>query len=158
MPLGLTDTGVCGTSNLPLPEGYGLVGAKWIRMPSLHPSVPWSAGSLCSTASDLARWSHLLAAGHAMLPASYATMTTPARFKNNSVVPNGYALGVVADKILGQPAVYHDGAIDGFESFLLYLPQQDTAIAVVTNAFPAPTAGNPYFVARAIAKAALSLP
>ena len=157
LPLGLMDTGVCGTSNLPLPEGYGLVSGKWIRLPSLHPSVPWSAGSLCSTASDLARWSHLLATGYAMLPASYATMTTPARFKDNSVVPNGYALGVVADNILGQPAVYHDGAIDGFESFLLYLPHQDTAIAVITNAFPAPTAGNPYFVATAIAKAALSL-
>ncbi|HEY0157149.1 MAG TPA: serine hydrolase domain-containing protein [Thermoanaerobaculia bacterium] len=156
LPLGLMQTGVCGTSNLPLPEGHGLVSGKWIRLPSLHPSVPWSAGSLCSTASDLARWSHLLATGYAMLPASYATMTTPARFKDNSVVLNGYALGVVAANVLGQPAVYHDGAIDGFESYLLYFPQQDTAIAVITNAFPAPIAGNPYFVAMAIAKAALS--
>jgi D-alanyl-D-alanine carboxypeptidase len=155
LPLGLMDTGVCGTSNLPLPEGYGLINAKWTRLPSLHPSVPWSAGSLCSTASDLARWSHLLASGYAMLPASYATMTTPARFADNTVVPNGYALGVVADDMLGQPAVYHDGAIDGFESFLLYFPNQDVAIAVLTNAFPAPIAGNPYFVVTAVAKAAL---
>lgn len=155
LPLGLMDTGVCGTSTLPLPEGYGLVSGTWIRLPSLHPSVPLSAGSLCSTASDLARWSHLLASGSAMLPASYATMTTPAKFANNTVVPNGYALGVVADDFVGQPAVYHDGAIDGFESFLLYFPNQDMAIAVITNAFPAPIAGNPYFVAMAVAKAAL---
>jgi CubicO group peptidase (beta-lactamase class C family) len=77
LPLGLLDTGMCGTSHLPLPEGYGLVNGTWIRLPSLHPTVVWSSGSLCSTASDLARWAHLLATGHVMLPESYATMTTP---------------------------------------------------------------------------------
>jgi D-alanyl-D-alanine carboxypeptidase len=158
LPLGLLDTGVCGTHNLPLPEGYGQINGTWLRLPSLHPSVPWSAGSLCSTTSDLARWAHLLATGHAMLPASYATMTTPARFANDTVVPNHYALGVVVDDILGQPAVWHDGAIDGFESFLLYFPDQDIAIAVITNAFPAPVAGNPWFITMAVANAAIAAP
>ena len=39
LPLGLLDTGVCGTSNLPLPEGYGLfAGGKVTRMRAVHPS------------------------------------------------------------------------------------------------------------------------
>jgi CubicO group peptidase (beta-lactamase class C family) len=155
LPLGLIDTGVCGTSSLSLPEGYGLPIGTWVRMPALHTSVVLSAGGLCSTASDLARWSHLLATGHAMLPVSYATMTTPARLENNTVAPNGYALGVMAQKILGHPAVWHDGAIAGFRSFLLYFSDQDVAIAVVTNAFPAPAGGNPQLIAMAVAKAAL---
>jgi D-alanyl-D-alanine carboxypeptidase len=157
LPLGLIDTGVCGTSNLPLPEGYGLFpqSPSSIRMRPLHPSVTLSSGSFCSTASDLARWSHLLATGRVMLPASYATMTTPVRFSNNTVVPNGYALGVLAQKILGHPAVWHDGAIDGFRSFLLYFPDQDIAVAVVTNAYPAPAGGNPQLIAMAVANAAL---
>jgi D-alanyl-D-alanine carboxypeptidase len=88
LPLGLIDTGVCGTSNLPLPEGHGPVpNGPWVRMRPWHPSVAWSSGSLCSTASDLARWSHLLATGHAMLPVSYATMTTPARLEDNTIGP-----------------------------------------------------------------------
>ncbi len=58
-------------------------------------------------------------------------------------------------KQLEQPAVSHSGAIDGFQSFLLYFSDQDIAIAVVTNAFPAPAAGNPELVAMAVAKAAL---
>jgi D-alanyl-D-alanine carboxypeptidase len=149
LPLGLIDTGVCGTSNLPLPEGYGRINGTWIRLRSLHPSAVWSSGSLCSTAADLARWAHLLATGHAMLPASYATMTTP-------VAPNGYALGVIAQKILGHPAVWHNGAIDGFQSYLLYFSAQDIAIAVVTNGFPAPAGGNPQPIAMAVAKAALA--
>ena len=155
LPLGLIDTGVCGTSNVPLPEGYGQPnGTTWVRLPSFSMSVAWGSGSVCSTASDLARWSHLLATGYVMLPDSYATMTTPARLENNSVV--SYALGVGVQNILGQRAVSHDGAIYGFQSFLLYLSDQDIAVAVITNAFPAPASTNPQLIALAVAKAALT--
>ena len=155
LPLGLIDTGLCGTSNLPLPEGYGLPQATWMRMPALHPTVVLSAGGLCSTASDLARWASLLASGHVMLPDSYAAMTTPAQLENNSVVGNGYALGVATQTILGHPAVWHNGAISGFQSFLIYFSDQGLAVAVITNAFPAPAGGNPQIIALAVAKAAL---
>ena len=160
LPLGLIDTGVCGTHNLPVPEGYGLIGGTtWVRLPSLHKSVVWSSGSLCSTASDLARWSHFLASGYVMLPDSYATMTTPARLENNTVVSNWYALGVHAQTaFMGHPIVWHSGAIDGFQSHLLYLSDQDIAIAVVTNGFPAPAGGDPYLIAVAVANAALAAP
>lgn len=152
LPLGLIDTGVCGTSNLPLPEGYGLInGTTWVRLQSLHTTVVLGSGSICSTASDLTRWSHLLASGAALLPASYATMTTA-----NTVVANSYALGVGVQKFMGHPAVAHDGAIDGFQSLLMYLAEEDMAIAVVTNGFPGPASGNPVSMAVAIAKAALA--
>ena len=155
LPLGLIDTGVCGTSSLPLRDGYGLLNGSWVRLSSLHPSAILSEGSFCSTASDLVRWSHLLATGHAMLPASYTAMTTAARLENNTVVPLGYALGVATRKIWGHPAVSHGGAVNGFLSFLLYLSDQEIAVAVVTNAFPAPAAGDSELMAVTIAKAAL---
>jgi len=154
LPLGLLDTGVCGTSNLPLPGGYGLQGT-WKRMQPLDPSVMLSAGAICTTASDLARWAHLLATGGVMLPDSYAAMTTAARLQNGTVVPSSYAFGVAVQNMLGQPAVWHSGAIDGFQSFLLYLPGEDVAVAVVTNAFPAPPGGNPQNIVTAVASAAL---
>jgi CubicO group peptidase (beta-lactamase class C family) len=125
-------------------------------MPPPHTSVLSSAGALCSTASDLARWSYLLATGHAMLPASYATMTTAARLNNNTIAPSSYALGVAVQNMVGRPAVWHSGAIDGFQSFLLYFPEQEIAIAVVTNAFPAPAGGNPQLIVGAVANAALA--
>ncbi|HEX7154757.1 MAG TPA: serine hydrolase domain-containing protein [Thermoanaerobaculia bacterium] len=160
LPLGLLDTGVCGTGTLPLPEGYGMLtttnGTMWIRLPSLDPTVVWSSGSLCTTANDLARWSHMLATGHVLLPDTYATMTTPARLANNTVLWNGYALGVIRQSLQGHPMVWHNGAIDGFRSHLIYLSDQDIAVAVLTNGFPAPPAADPYHIAVAIAKAALA--
>lgn len=159
LPLGLLDTGVCGTFNLPVPQGYVVASqnpSAFSRSPVLHPSVVLSAGGLCSTATDLARWSHLLATGHALLPASYATMTTPARLDNDAVVPNQYALGVWSQKVLGHPAVWHDGIVWGFMSCLFYFSDQDLAVAVVTNAWPGPSAGDPELIALAVSKAALA--
>lgn len=155
LPLGLLDTGVCGTSNLPLPEGYGLLGGTWTKMTPLHHSVMLSAGGLCSTAADLARWSHLLAKGYALQPASYAEMTTPAKLSNNNTVPGNYALGIVPTTTLGHPAVWHSGAIDGFQSYLLYFANQDLAVAVITNGFPGGPGTNPQSIATAVASAAL---
>ena len=83
-------------------------------------------------------------------------MTTPARLANNTLVPNGYALGVHRQALQGHPIVWHNGMIDGFQSHLLYLTNQDIAIAVLTNGFPAPAAGDPYYIAVAVAKAALA--
>ena len=157
LPLGLLDTGVCGTHGLPLPEGYGGLVPGLSTMKPLHPSTVWSSGSLCTTASDLARWAHLLATGSVLLPASYVTMTTPARLANNTVVANGYGLGVVNETILGHPAVWHNGAIEGYQSFLLYFADQDIAVAVVINAFPTKTGGDPQLITLAVAKAALGV-
>ena len=157
LPLGLLDTGLCGTHNLPLPEGYGGLVPGWSTMKPLHPSVAQSSGSLCSTASDLARWAHLLATGYVLLPASYVTMTTPARLANNAVVANGYGFGVIKQTILGQPAVWHNGAIEGYQSFLLYFDDRDIAVAVNINAFPSRPVGNPQTIVLAVAKAALDV-
>ncbi|HEX9982716.1 MAG TPA: serine hydrolase domain-containing protein [Thermoanaerobaculia bacterium] len=155
LPLGLLDTGVCGTSNLPLHDGYSLVNGQWIRLNSFHTSGMVSSGALCSTASDLTRWAHLLATGRAMLPDSYATMTTAARLANNTVVPNSYALGVSVQKMFGHPAVSHGGAVPGFLSFLLYFPDQEIAVSVISNAFPFPADGNAELIAIALGKVAL---
>jgi CubicO group peptidase (beta-lactamase class C family) len=83
-------------------------------------------------------------------------MTTPGRLVDNSLLPGSYAFGVSVQKVLGRPAVWHGGAIDGFQSFLLYFPEPDLAVAVITNGFPATSPGNPELIARAVATAALN--
>ena len=151
VPLGLLDTGVCGTHNLPLPAGYAVFtpSSGPTRMAAWNRSWLWSSGSLCSTAVDLTRWAHLLGSGVVMQPASYATMKTPAP----AAAPYGF--GLVVQDVLGRPAVWHDGAIYGFFTYLVYFSAEDLAVAVNVNAFPAPATVNPEGIALAVAKAAL---
>ncbi|HVE73325.1 MAG TPA: serine hydrolase domain-containing protein [Thermoanaerobaculia bacterium] len=156
VPLGLIDTGVCGTNNVPVPDGYGMVQGTWVRIPAIHMSVPFAAGSLCSTTSDLARWSHLLATGRVVLPESYAMMTTTTRLNDNSLTP--YGLGLFTQNMLGQPAASHTGGISGFQSSLIYLSEKDIAVAVMINAFPAPPGVSAHGIALAVAGAALATP
>ena len=89
LPLGLVDTGICGTSGLPVPDGYAVVQEKLMRAPAVHMSVAFAAGALCSTASDLTLWSYLLATGRVMSPAWYATMITPGKLSNDTVTRYG---------------------------------------------------------------------
>ena len=158
LPLGLVDTGVCGTHNISSLPGYGLLGGEWKPMPPPHWSVMLSNGALCSTASDLTRWAHLLANGGLLLPESYEAMTTPARLDDGTVVSSGYALGIAVTTMLGRPAVWHSGAIDGFQSYLVYFPEEELAVAVIINGFPVGPGTNPQTIAMAVANAALTLP
>jgi D-alanyl-D-alanine carboxypeptidase len=156
LPLGLMDTGVCGTSNLPLPEGYVPKAVGVGKVPATHTSAMLGSGGLCSTASDLARWAHLLANGQAILPGSYATMTTPAVLNNKNVT--SYGLGIDVQKRLAQPAVSHGGQIAGFDSFLVYFPDKNIAVAVIVNLFPGSSFAPPphsEVIGLAVAKAAL---
>lgn len=89
-------------------------------------SLPFAAGALCSTADDLVRWTHWLAAGVAVSPQSYARMTTPFR--------SGYGYGLVIDELDGRRFIWHNGAILGFQSHVAHFPDEDLTVVVLMNA------------------------
>lgn len=151
VPLGLVDTGICGTDDLPVPEGYGVVQGKWSRMPPVHPTVAFSAGALCSTTTDLVRWAHLLGTGKVLQPSSYAAMLTPPKLANNTL--SAYGLGIFLQKQQARSAVWHTGGIDGFLSSVIYFPEEELAVSVIINALPAPSGVSPHFMANEIAAA-----
>lgn len=156
VPLGLLDTGVCGTFNVPRPDGYGVTQSSSTRVPAVDMSVPFAAGALCSTASDLTRWAHLLGTGRVLLPASYTAMSTPMQLTNNAFTT--YGLGQFLQKQLGRNTVWHTGGIPGFQSSLVYFPDNDIAVAVIINALPAPAAVDAHLIALNVANAALATP
>jgi len=156
LPLGLADTGVCGAFDIPLPEGYGFAQGNWTPVPPSVMSVPFSAGAMCSTASDLVRWSDLMVRGAVVRPESYVAMTAPTPLTNNSVAPYGF--GFFLQQQLGRPQVWHTGAINGFLSSLSYFPDEELAIAVIINANPTPPGVSPHLMAMTVARAALGIP
>src|SRR6185503_2760840 len=90
-----------------------------------------AAGGLISTAGDLVRWQHALVTGKVLTPESYEEMTTS--FMLETGRETGYGMGLQLDTQLGRPCVWHGGGIHGFNSVLLYFPEAELSVAVISN-------------------------
>ena len=103
-------------------QGRGdiLVDAEPIDM-----SLPFAAGGIRSTASDLGRWHRALADDRVLTAKARARLFTP-------VLAN-YAYGWVSEEILGRTALWHNGAIDGFHADYWRIPDADLVIIVLGN-------------------------
>jgi CubicO group peptidase (beta-lactamase class C family) len=133
-PLGLTHTFYCDRAPL-IPHrarGYAREGKSFTNAPYIDMSQPYSAGALCSTVGDLARWNLLLATGKVVSPASYAKMTTP----EGTAGLNHYGFGLVRGAVGSHIMIEHGGGIHGFITSNAYLPNDSLSITVLTNAAP----------------------
>ncbi|MDE2981616.1 MAG: serine hydrolase [Gemmatimonadota bacterium] len=99
-------------------------------------NVPYAAGSLCSSARDLATWLGALHGGEVLDDDAYAQLTEPGDL--NDGTKTRYALGLATSDILGHRALHHGGGINGFLTESLYLVDEDLTIVVLVN-----TAGPP---------------
>jgi CubicO group peptidase (beta-lactamase class C family) len=101
-------------------------------------TIPYSAGGLLSTASDLVQWQLALIGGKVVSPESYRQMTTPATLADGSVTRYGF--GLFMDEIDAHPNLMHEGGIPGFNSILVHFTDEKLSIAVLSNS-PAASAG-----------------
>jgi len=146
-PLGLHDTWFqsAETARAPVAHAYRFTGAKPALRPidlsDGTPVVPFTsvvtasgaAGSIASTAEDLAHWVGALYGGTAIDPTARATMVadvvSTARYRPR--IP--YGLGVQAIEIDGRPTLGHSGRFLGARAVARWLPDQRIAIAFLTN-------------------------
>jgi CubicO group peptidase (beta-lactamase class C family) len=142
MPLGMQHTHSGDDSEI-IPDrvrGYRMRDGKLRNAAPWHYVVPFSAGSLLSTASDLARYRR----GVFMSPAfpqslrDLVVRTVPLK----DGTPNLYALGgLINSSFHGHRKLSHSGEIFGFHSNHAYYPDEDLTIVVLTNRmglFPSP--------------------
>ena len=134
-PLGLSATGVCEAGDrverLPSYLPPARDGEVFRRAPSHHPSAGFSAGFLCSTAGDIARWSQALANGRVVSAESLAAMTTPSTGKEG--VRTNYGMGTEIGREGDALHHYHGGATSGFFAQSGYWPADGTSVVVLTN-------------------------
>lgn len=132
-------------------QGYTLHDDQLVNDAPLGMSQPYAAGSLLSTGGDLVKWSMLLSSGQVVSPESFALMTS------STVLPDGkdtrYGFGLVMDDFENHSRIQHGGGIFGFNSMLMWFPDDDLSIAVISNGEPI-NAGK---IAREIALAALGV-
>jgi CubicO group peptidase (beta-lactamase class C family) len=154
VPLGLPDTRWCDVRPVIPRRAHGYEPAEdgFRNAAFLAMSQPYSAGALCSTVGDLAKWNALLHGGKILSAASYAALTTPQGAAVRG--PSGYGFGISPDTLGGRTMLQHGGGIHGFLSENAWFPESGTSVTVLTNA----TGGNPGKLMRQVARAALGIP
>ena len=87
-------------------------------------SAPMGAGAIVSTASEL----------NVFLSNLFSRkLTSASSLKNLITIEKGKGLGIMQFKFKGLTVYGHDGGIDGFQSFALYIPEKKVALAVTFN-------------------------
>lgn len=154
-PLGLRHTSYCQSR----PTGAGSVrgyaahdDGTTVPAQFLSMTHPYAAGGLCSTAGDLLAWQRALAGGRVVSPASYARMTTPDTLSSGERLTYGYGLNVGQNH--GHRMVMHDGAVNGFNSSLLRVPDDSLDVVVLSNTEPSGSAR----LAQNLVRAVLRMP
>ncbi len=151
---GLSHTRYCDSRRI-IPhraQGYDRPPSGLVNTDFLSMQLPAAAGSLCSTIGDLVSWTMQLNSTRVVSADSYRQMTTPIVFANGR--PMTYGFGLSADTIGGRRIISHGGAINGFNAFMSYVPQDSLVIVVLANTAPAPTST----IADAILRSVLALP
>jgi len=106
---------------LSAPEPAAPEGAGWDGM----------AGALWSTPSDLLTWDLALVSGKVLSPASYRTLTTPARLADGR--STGYGCGEGVNERGTATVLAHGGAVSGFSALNIVVPATHSAVALLTN-------------------------
>lgn len=129
--------------------GYQMQDGKFAKAPYLNMAIPYAAGALLSNVDDLYTWVKALQ-GHQLLDkSSLRKALSPHQLEDGSKIPYGY--GFQLDEMYGKKVVGHDGVIQGFLAYALYLPEEDLFVAVLSNC----TCKNPVGTANKLAAYAL---
>lgn len=126
-PLGLENTGVDGGGQVIARQARGYAaGSPRTYANLIDPSVASGAGAIYSTTGDLLRWERALFGGEVLDNASMAQFL-------DADAEQPYALGVVVEDSEDGRTIWHNGAIDGFNSWMGHDPQADITVAVLAN-------------------------
>ena len=134
-------------------KGYDRAEHGFRNTTPISMSIPYAAGSLCSTVLDLVAWRRALANGRVISRASYQRMIAPTLLAGGW--RTNYGFGLARYRLGGGPneVVRHGGTINGFQANLMYLPGDDLIVAALANT----SGSDPVGVSDRIAAAVLGL-
>ena len=146
-PLGMTGSNFSVKDSQKAPDfatPYEERDDKVVAIPFRDISTIGPAGSINSSAEDMARWLIVQAhkgkiEGKQVLSAAVLAdihtphMTTGVPQERKEIMPAGYALGWGVDDYRGHQRVHHGGAIDGFVASTTLFPDDDLGIVVLAN-------------------------
>jgi CubicO group peptidase (beta-lactamase class C family) len=107
-------------------DSLGIVNAHSMSM-----EIPYSAGSIQSTVSDLFKWHQALHGGKLVKKETLEKAFKPVKLTDGTTHPYGYGFGF--QNVQGSPTIEHGGGINGFLTHSMYLPKEDVFVAVFSN-------------------------
>jgi CubicO group peptidase (beta-lactamase class C family) len=97
----------------------------------LSMTAAYAAGALMANVDDLFKW-HEALYNHKLIEKETLDKATTS-FKLNNGNSTGYGYGWYLNEINGSKTIEHAGAIDGFRSDEIYLPDEDVFVAALFN-------------------------
>ena len=99
--------------------------AGWNAATETDLSIPMGAGAILSSAGDLAKVLEAIFHGNIISSQLVDKMEEQS---------DGYGLGLFKKNVAEKTAYTHDGAIDGFNSYFYYFPQEEAVYVLLSNA------------------------
>lgn len=96
-------------------------------------NLTYGAGALESTADDLLKWHLALYGGKLISPARLKQATTAYKLADGT--SSEYGFGWFVRNLDGAPTVEHSGSTDGYQTDVVYLPEQDVYVATLFNCY-----------------------
>ena len=155
-PLGLNSAQMCDARIVVshLASGYERDSGVLVHAGFISWKLPFAAGSICATATDVLKWQAALDTGRVLSEASLKLMRTPTALPDGTVID--YGLGTRLGLLEKHRVLGHTGSGGGFAGALESFPDDHLAVVVLVNteigATPALT------LAAAIARPLLGLP
>ena len=151
-PLGMTKSGsgFAVQAGIATPyEGSG----KFTRQAPLSLDLFFGAGSIVSTAVDLARWDQALLEGKLLKPASRHEFWAPGQLADGS--PTHYAMGWVPADVDGHREVWHNGFAPGAGGYCFnaVFPDEGLSVVVLSNSADSAFRGRPETIVRQVVEA-----
>ncbi len=131
-PLGLEHTSFPTTPDMPSESSRGYVlseGGELQDYTLSSPAVPWAGGAMISNLGDLEIWVKALATGELLSDEMHAEQLTWVDMPGLENVEGKYGLGILS--LHGFQG--HNGAIFGYNSIMLYLPEADATMVILAN-------------------------
>ncbi|PYL29504.1 MAG: hypothetical protein DMF39_07040, partial [Verrucomicrobia bacterium] len=114
-------------------SGYEWKKDHFENRPVLLPAIAFSAGSLLSTAQDMAKWDAALYAEKLRKKSSLDQIWTAAATNDKAAMPFNYGFGWFVDSYHGHRLVQHSGGTPGFSSVIYRFIDDKLTIIIFTN-------------------------
>ncbi len=133
-------------------KGYSQKNGEYKDAELISMTIPYAAGSLMSTSSDLLKWNNALINNTLISKASYDKATNGSYLNNGEHIQYGY--GLQEGNVNGSISIEHGGAIFGFKSMGIYLPEEKVYVIALSNC----DCQSPTLLTRKIAAVAINKP